>query len=99
METSNRNVASAAKRAALRALGGRLRAARISAGLTQQAVAARVKVSPQTVRNWEVGRHEPTEQVTDTLVSMYGIPSERLKRQTPGFGPGDLLTDRTNSSR
>lgn len=67
METGNRNVAFAAKRAALAALGERLRAARTSAGLTQKTVAEQLEVSSQTVRNWEAGRHEPTEQMTDAL--------------------------------
>ena len=89
METSNRNVASAAKQTALTALGGRLRAARTSASLIQQTVAERLGVSPQTVRNWETGRHEPTEQATEALASLYGIPSEHLRRQTPGVHSGD----------
>ena len=68
MEKNNRKVASAAKQAALTALGERLRAARINAGLTQQKVAERLEVTPQSVRNWEAGRSEPAVEAVDTLV-------------------------------
>ena len=90
METGNRNVATAAKRAALTALGGSLRIARTNAGLTQQAVAERLQVSAQTVRNWEAGRHEPAAQMIDALASMYGIPTEHLRKQGPRIRPEDL---------
>ena len=90
MEIRNRNVASAAKQAALTALGARLRAARTSAGVTQQTVAQLLQVTPQTVRNWEAGRHEPTEQTIDDLAAAYGISLEHLRGQTLAGFPGDF---------
>ena len=100
METSNRNVAYAAKQTALTALGGRLRAARTSAGLTQQTVAERLGVSPQTVRNWETGRHEPTEQATEapSLTVRHPIGTSQ-ETDSGSFAPGTSITARTNTSR
>ncbi len=49
MEKNNLNVSSTAKQATLSALGERLRAARINAGLTQQRVAERLEATPQSV--------------------------------------------------
>ena len=82
MEKNNRKVASAARRAALTALGERLRAARTNAGLTQQRVAQHLKITAQTVRNWEGGRSEPTEHSMETLAALYNVPWERLEGQT-----------------
>ena len=51
----------AARRAALAKLGTRLRRLRNDAALTQEAVAETIGVSTQTVRNWEMGRNEPSD--------------------------------------
>ena len=81
MEKNDRKVASAAKQAALTALGERLRAARINAGLTQQKVAERLEVTPQSVRNWEAGRSEPAVKAVDTLAALYGVAPRQLTGQ------------------
>ena len=39
-------------------LGGRLRAARLFAGIDQTELAAELGVSRQTISNWETGRNE-----------------------------------------
>ena len=83
MEKSNRKVATAAKQAALTALGKRLHAARINAGLTQQWVSERLGVTPQSVRNWESGRSEPAEETVDRLAALYGVLPGQLTGQTP----------------
>ena len=89
MEKSNRKVATAAKQAALAALGKRLHAARINAGLTQQRVSERLGVTPQSVRNWESGRSEPAEETVDRLAALYGILPARLAGQAPEQPPED----------
>lgn len=83
MEKSNRKVATAAKQAALTALGKRLHTARINAGLTQQWVSERLGVTPQSVRNWESGRSEPAGETVDRLAALYGVLPVRLTRQAP----------------
>ena len=87
MESSDRKVASDAKQTATTALGIRLRAARKNTGLTQQEVAERLKVSPQSVRNWEAGRHEPTRKAIETLAALYGVQPEQLVADIPGLQP------------
>ena len=97
METIDRNVASTAKQAALKALGIRLRIARTNAGLSQKAVAGHIDVSTQTVRNWEVGRHEPSGQAINTLAALYRVPMQQLQQHTAGAdalgGPNGLYQD------
>ncbi len=87
MESSNRNVGSDAKQAALTLLGKRLRTARENAGLTQQAVAKQLKVSAQSVRNWEIGKHEPTRTAKDTLAALYVVQLEQLTADILGLQP------------
>lgn len=89
MEKSNRKVATAAKQAALTALGKRLHAARINAGLTQQWVSERLGVTPQSVRNWESGRSEPAGVTVDRLATLYGVLPARLTGQAPEEPPED----------
>ena len=79
METANRNIASAAKRTALAELGKWLQAARENTGLTQQAVADRLEVSTQTMRNWEAGRHEPTQGDIENLAALYCVQPWQLR--------------------
>ena len=91
METANRNVARTAKRNALTGLGTRLRAARENTGLTQQAVAERIGVSTQTLRNWEAGRHEPTQEAIARLASLYAVQLQGLRAEAPIPHDGTLL--------
>ncbi len=81
MEKNNRKVASTARQAALSTLGEQLGAARINAGLTQQRVAERLEATLQSVRNWEPGRSETSEEVVDTLAALYGVLSPHLTGQ------------------
>ena len=90
METATRNVASAAKPTALTGLGQRLRTAQENTQLTQQAVAERLNVTAQTVRNWEAGRHESTQEATNTLASLYCIQPEQLRADAPAPDAGYL---------
>ena len=71
-----RRIASAARRMALRAFGARLRTARRSSGHTQEAVAELIDVTAQTVRNWEAGRSEPSEDNKVKLAEVYGVSRE-----------------------
>ena len=76
MVRSDRNVAMAAKQAALKAFGARLQEARSNTSLTQEDVADKLTVSTQTVRNWEAGRTEPSRSDKERLASLYGKPVE-----------------------
>ena len=71
MVGGERNVALAAKQAALKAFGARLQGARSDSGLTQEAVADHLRVSAQTVRNWEAGRTEPSRRDKERLADLY----------------------------
>ena len=76
MVGSDRNVAMAAKQAALKAFGARLHEARSNTSLTQEDVADKLTVSTQTVRNWEAGRTEPSRSDKERLASLYNKPVE-----------------------
>ena len=76
MVGSDRNVAMAAKQAALKAFGTRLQEARSNTSLTQEDVADKLTVSTQTVRNWEAGRTEPSRSDKERLASLYNKPVE-----------------------
>ena len=76
MVGSDRNVAMAAKQAALKAFGARLQEARNNTSLTQEDVADKLTVSTQTVRNWEAGRTEPSRSDKERLASLYNKPVE-----------------------
>ena len=65
-------VAAAGARVALRSFGLELRNARIPAGLRQEDVATELGVSTQTVRNWESGRVEPSEENKRRLGALLG---------------------------
>ena len=71
MVARDRNVAMAAKQAALRAFGARLQTARSAKELTQETVANGLGVSSQTVRNWEAGRTEPSRYYKERLAALY----------------------------
>jgi transcriptional regulator with XRE-family HTH domain len=53
-------------------LPGRVRAARLRLGLTQEQVAARAELDPRTVRNVEVGRHQPRGRTLERLSRLLG---------------------------
>ena len=97
METASRGVASAAKRTALAELGKRLQAARENTGLTQQAVADRLGLSAQTIRNWEAGRHEPTQGDIGNLASLYCVQSQQIREGS--LPPGIKVRQRDTEQR
>jgi transcriptional regulator with XRE-family HTH domain len=53
-------------------LPGRLRAARLRLGLTQEQVAARTGLDSRTVRNVEAGRHRPSRRTLGRLIGLLG---------------------------
>lgn len=53
-------------------LPGRVKAARLRLGLTQEQVAARAKLDPRTVRNVEAGRHRPSRRTLGRLAEVLG---------------------------
>jgi transcriptional regulator with XRE-family HTH domain len=53
-------------------LAGRVRAARLRLGLTQEQVAARTGLDPRTVRNVETGRHRPSRRTKERLAGPFG---------------------------
>ena len=89
------SVAATGARVALRSFGQELRNARAAAGLRQEDVAGELGVSTQTVRNWESGRVEPSEENKQRLGERYGeqvgdfaafyeeLHSHRLTRKRP----------------
>ena len=68
-------------RSSLRALGRRLQNARREAGMTQRAVADQLEVTPQTIRNWEAGRHEPPDRSRRQLADLYGTSVPEIMGQ------------------
>ncbi len=55
-----------------------LAAARVNANLTQEDVARELKVSKQTVVNWEKGKVTPSLLVMRTLSEYYKIPIDNI---------------------
>ena len=53
-------------------LGDHVRARRLDLGLTQRAVAQRIGVARDTLRNWEVGRTEPEVRFLPALIALLG---------------------------
>lgn len=56
----------------------RLAAARVNAGMTQEDIAKKMKVSKQTIVNWEKGASEPSIRQSRELSKYYGIPLENI---------------------
>ena len=55
-----------------------LAAARVNAKLTQSDVAQRLKVSKQTIVNWENGKTEPTINQAKALSELYRMPLDYI---------------------
>ena len=83
MDTKHRTIASAAKHAALTTFGKKLRKARLHAGFTQHGVGTHLGVTGQSVRNWETGRNEPSQEAINSLAALYSLHPEELKSDTP----------------
>ena len=55
-------------------LPGRVRAARLRLGLTQEQVAARAGLDPRTIRNIETWRYRPSRRTAERLATVLGLP-------------------------
>ena len=87
MTAKTRTIAAAAKHAALSALGKKLRQARMRKRLTQHAVGSQLDVTGETVRNWETGRNEPSQEAIESLAALYNLHPAELKADTPLVRP------------
>lgn len=56
-----------------------LASARVNAGYRQEDVAKMLKVSKQTVVNWEKGKTIPSFSTLNTLSSIYDIPIDNIR--------------------
>jgi len=65
----------------LTGLGHSLKMARLSAGMSREAAAARLGVSVQSLYNWEVGRYAPSSQSLEQLCAAYGVRPDKLMRE------------------
>ncbi|MDO5339259.1 MAG: helix-turn-helix transcriptional regulator [Eubacteriales bacterium] len=55
-----------------------LAAARVNAGLTQEEVAKNMKISKNTLVNWEKGTSEPTVTQGLRLSELYNMPLDNI---------------------
>ena len=55
-----------------------LKAARVNMGLTQAEVAARLKISTGTLKNWESGKTFPKQPQIEALCELYGVTYDNL---------------------
>ena len=81
-------------RPGLLVMGRRLQNARRDARLTQRAVADKLEVTPQTIRNWESGRHEPPQRLRPTIADLYGVTQADILGQDTA---GQLASPTPNS--
>lgn len=74
--------------------GGRLRAARRAAGLTQQQLAARLGVPATGVANWENGYRSPRADRLRELARLVGVePAGLVGSSTDPTGPRDAVLE------
>ena len=59
-------------------IGEKLKAARVTAQLTQEQVAEKIMVSRQTVSNWENGKSLPDIISVMNLSDLYGVTLDEL---------------------
>lgn len=55
-----------------------LAAARVNAGMTQEDVARAMRISKQTVLNWEKGKVIPKPAQFEMLCRLYAIPGDNI---------------------
>lgn len=83
-----------ASKRALKAFGLELKKAREGKGLTQEDVAERLKVSAQSVSNWERGTYEPQARHSEGLAALYGVDIDDLRRSVIVRVDGSWVSDR-----
>ena len=82
MVDRSKTLTGAARQTTLAVLGTRLRTARMQSGFTQAEVALNLEVSTQSVRNWEAGRTEPSEERVQKMSTLYDVPAEVFQNAT-----------------
>lgn len=55
-----------------------LAAARVNAGLTQDEVAKKMKISKTTLVNWEKGKNTPSFASLQALSHLYDMPTDNI---------------------
>ena len=55
-------------------IGHKIRQLRIEIGLSQEALAAKLKVAANTVSRWETGKYKPTPEDLDSLSRFFSVP-------------------------
>ena len=55
-----------------------LAAARVNAGMTQEEVAKRMRLSKQTIVNWEKGKILPKPAQFEMMCRIYNIPTDYI---------------------
>lgn len=74
-------------------LGQRIRDARLAKGWIQRDLAARLRVQPQTVSNWEGGRSVPRLDTFDLLSRELGVSLHVLRGVSPPLLAGEELLE------
>lgn len=55
-----------------------LRAARVNAGMTMDAVSKRLHRGKQTISSWETGKTEPKASELEALCELYGVTMDDI---------------------
>ena len=64
-------------------MGKEIRRLRINRGLTQEALADALNVSPQTVSKWECGNSMPDVQMLPEIAVFFGVTIDHLFTMSP----------------
>ena len=64
-------------------IGREIRRLRTGRGLTQEALAAALNVSPQSVSKWECGSSMPDVQMLPEIAVYFGVTIDQLFAMTP----------------
>ena len=98
MQNDDRSIGAEARKEALAQLGNRLRRARLERQMSQISVADFLKVSTQTIRNWEGGRTEPKPEYIQRLAVHYDVQPEMITNPNRN-SPIELFTRRMRYNR
>jgi len=72
-------------------IGLRIKQARKNAGLTQEALAAKMNVHPKTVSGWETGRREPSLEDFDLLTKILNVTMDDVLGNTNVVDPAPMV--------